>query len=525
MKTSGRGTGTKARGSAMRQLIGALAVSCALAIVSSASAADCASLAGRKAASGVVVKTQHVATGEKIGAGPLSWSAPRAFCRVQARLAPAAGSDIQVEVWLPDAAGWNGKLLGAGNGGYGGTILLPYFYMLPALKRGYAAAGTDMGHETPFGTISARWAYGHPQKLIDWAYRANHLTTLFAKDIIRAYYGSAPRRSYFQGCSDGGREALMEASRYPSDYDGIISGAPASPWTRTLTDFVSNYQALNGAPGAELPDSDLKLLHSAVLARCDTLDGVKDGIVSYPPACHFDPAVLRCRPGQHQGCLNDAQVRAVRKIYQGAWADGVRISSGFQPGSELNWNPWIIGPTSAQAQFGTEFFRWMVYGSPSWSPTGSDIGRDFAAAEQRIGGLLNSDNPDLRAFVRRGGRLLLYQGWADPAIPPGNMITYYDGLTKELGADAARVRLFMIPGMSHCGWGNGLGVVVDTLDPLDRWVAGGVAPQRLLAPAGSLLRQPLCAWPKRALWTGNGSASDAASFVCAMPREASRLSP
>ena len=326
IKTIDRQIGTKAqRGSAMRQLIGALAVSCALAVVSSARAADCESLMGRRAASGLVVKAQHFAAGEKIGAGPLPWAAPRAFCRVQARLTPAAGSDIQVEVWLPDAAGWNGKLLGAGSGGYAGTLIIPYFEMVPALGRGYAAAGTDMGHETPFGTITARWAYGHPQKLIDWAYRANHLTSLFAKEMIRAYYGSAPRRSYFQGCSDGGHEALMEASRYPADYDAVIAGAPASPWTRTMTEFIWNYQALNGAPGAELTDSDLKLIHSAVLARCDALDGVKDGIVSFPPACNFNPAVLLCKSGQRQGCLNAAQVRAIRRIYQGARADGAQI--------------------------------------------------------------------------------------------------------------------------------------------------------------------------------------------------------
>ena len=519
MKTIDHEIGTKAhRGSAMRQLIAALAISCALAIVSSARAADCESLTGRRAASGVVVKAQHYAAGEKIGAGSLPWTAPRAFCRVQARLTPAPGSDIRVEVWLPDVAGWNGKLLGAGNGGYGGTIVIPNFAMLPALRRGYASAGTDMGHESPFGAITARWAYGHPQKLIDWAYRANHLTALFAREMVGAYEGSAPRRSYFQGCSDGGREALMEALRYPADYDGIIAGAPVSPWTRTMTEVIWNHQALSGAPGAQLTDNDLKLIHSAVLARCGALDGVKDGTVSYPPACNFDPAVLLCKPGQREGCLNDAQVRGVRKVYQGARLDGEQISSGFAPGSELNWDPWIIGPNAWQAQFGTEFFRWMVYKDKNWTPAGSDVGRDFADAEQRTGRMLNSDSPNLRAFVRRGGKLLLFQGWADAAVPPGNIIAYYETLTKELGANADQVRLFMVPGMSHCGWGvAGFDVVFDVLDPLDRWVQDNVAPERLMAPAKAPLTQPLCAWPKRAHWTGSGSTSDTASFVCAAP--------
>ena len=524
MKTSDREIDTNAHlGGAVRHLIAALAVSCALVIVSSARAADCESLADRRAASGIAVKAQHLAAGEKIAAGRLSWAAPRAFCRVQARLTPAAGSTIRVEVWLPDTAAWNGKLLGAGSGGYGGTVVIPFFAMLPALKRGYAAAGTDMGHDTPFATaITARWAYHHPQKVVDWAYRANHLTTLFAKEMIRAYYASAPRRSYFQGCSDGGREALMEALRYPADYDGIIAGAPSAPWTRTMTDFIWNYQALSGVPGAQLTDSDLRLIHSAVLARCDVLDGVKDGIVSDPPACRFDPAVLLCKPGQRQGCLNDAQVRGVRRIYQGARVAGVQISSGFAPGSELNWDPWIIGPKAWQAQFGAEFFRWMVYKSPNWTPTDFDVGRDFANAEQRMGRILNSNSPDLRPFVRRGGKLLLFQGWADAAIPPGNMITYYDALTKELAASADQVRLFMVPGMSHCGWGApGPDVVFDVVDPLDRWVQHGVPPERLTAPAEAHMTQPLCAWPKRARWTGSGSSGDAATFVCTAPHGAS----
>lgn len=532
MKTIDRHMATETyRWSAMRQLTGALAIFCALAVVSSARAADCESLMGRKAASGVVVKAQHFAAGEKVGAGPQAWTAPRAFCSVQARLTPDTGSDIQVELWLPDAAGWNGKLLGGGNGGFGGNFDMPHMEMLPALKRGYATAGTDMGHESPgpLGPTTARWAYGHPQKVIDWGYRAIHLTNLFAKQMIRAYYGSAPQRSYFQGCSDGGHEALMEALRYPADYDGIISGAPASPWTRTMTDFVSNYQALSGAPDANLTDGDLKLIHSAVLARCDALDGVKDGIVSNPQACNFDPAVLLCKAGQRQGCLNGAQVRAVRKIYQGLQADGVQISSGFEPGSELNWNPWVIGPNALDAKFGIGFYRWIVYKNPNWAPAGSDIGRDFADAEQRTGRMLNSDTPDLRAFVRRGGKLLLYQGWADPVVPPGNIITYYDALAKELGAKADQVRLFMVPGMSHCFLGGDGPNVFDTVGPLDQWVEGGVAPERLIATkyqnndpsAKALMTRPLCAWPKRARWTGSGSVSDAASFVCAAPRGAS----
>ena len=528
MKIIDRGIGTEARdGSALRQLVAALAVICALALVSSAKAADCASLTGRKAATGVVIKAQHFAAGEKVPAGRHPWAAPRAFCRVQARLTPTAGSDIQLEVWLPDTPGWNGKFLGAGSGGYGGTLVIPYFDMLPALKSGYAAAGTDMGHETPFGTISARWAYGQPQKLIDWDYRANHLTSVFAKEMVRSYYGSAPHRSYFKGCSDGGHEALMEALRYPADYDGIITGAPASPWTRTMTDFIWNYQAL-GAPGAELTDGDLKLIHNAVLDSCDTLDGVKDGFVSYPPACHFDPAVLLCKTGQRQGCLNDAQVRAVRRIYQGAQVDGVGISSGFAPGSELDWDPWIIGPKAMGTQFSIEFFRWMVYKDPNWAPTGSDVGRDFADAEQRMGAMLNSNSPDLGAFMDRGGKLLLYQGWADPAIPPANIIAYYDALQKKLGTHADQVRLFMVPGMSHCYGGAGPNVF-DTVDPLDHWVEGGAPPERLIATkyqddddsAKVLMTRPLCAWPKRARWSGKGSTSDAASFVCAAPGETS----
>lgn len=499
---------------------------------------DCASLVGRKAGAGVVEKAAEVAKGQKIGSNPfVALPAPRSFCRLQARLTPAAGSDIRVEVWLPDAAGWNGKLLGSGNGGFGGSIEGPYFSMYPALARGYATAGTDMGHETPAGQTTARWAYGHRQKLIDWAYRANHLTALFAKAMILAYYGSGTRKSYFQGCSDGGREALMEALRFPDDYDGIISGAPASPWTRQMTDFVWDDLAVHGTPGADLSDADLKLLHKAVLARCGAFDGVKDGIVSYPPACHFDPAVLLCKPGQHEECFNRAQVSAVRKIFRGArMSDGQQISSGFPPGSEANWKGWITGPKAQQPQFGIQFYRWMVYGEPSWIPAHFDFARDYALAERRVGWMIDSDRPDLSAFMRRGGKLILYQGWADPAISPGNIIAYYEALTKNLGAAADQVRLFMVPGMSHCLGGDGPNVF-DTLGALNQWVEHGVAPKRLIAskyegvmgdvlaylghPEKPVMTRPLCAWPKRAHWNGTGSTNEAASFVCATPKASS----
>jgi pimeloyl-ACP methyl ester carboxylesterase len=512
--------------------VGTLVAACALSTVSSAWASDCASLTGRRIGSGVVESAVHLDRGDKLGkswAGvpaPDALPAPRGFCRVRARLTPVAGSDIGVEVWLPDAKGWNGKLLGSGNGGFGGGIF--DFFMYPALARGYATAGTDTGHGSD-NPMNARWAYGHPQSLIDWAYRANHLTAGFAKAIIQAYYGTAARRSYFEGCSDGGREALMEARRYPDDYEGIISEAPASPFTRQMTGFIWDYQALQ-APGAELTDADLNLIHRSVLADCGALDGVKDGFVSYPPACHFDPAALLCKAGQRENCLNPAQVEAVRRIFEGPRTnDGQQISSGFLPGSEIDWKPWITGPNAGQSQFGLQFFRWMVYGRPSWTPVGFEFGRDFALAEHRVGWMLDSDNPDLRAFARHGGKLLLYQGWADPVVAPGNIITYYKLLTTDLGPLAKQARLFMVPGMSHC-WGGAGPNVFDALGALNRWVEHDEAPERLVAtkydngiagdlglPAKPLMTRPICAWPRRERWKGIGSTKAAANFICVGP--------
>jgi hypothetical protein len=506
---------------------GTLIAVCALTYVSSAWASDCASLAGRRIEAAVIEGAVHLDRGDKLDKSSSALQAPRGFCRVRARLTPVQGSDIRVEVWLPDSTGWNGKLLGSGNGGFGGGIF--NFFMYPALARGYATAGTDTGHRSA-NPMSARWAYGHRQSLIDWAYRANHLTARFAKAIIRAYYGTAARRSYFQGCSDGGREALMEARRYPDDYDGIISGAPASPFTRQMTGFIWNYQALQ-APGAELTDGDLKLIHRSVLADCGSLDGVKDGFVSYPPACHFDPAALLCKSGQQrQECLNPAQVEAVRRIFEGPRTNsGQQISSGFPPGSEIDWKAWITGPNAAQSQFGLQFFRWMVYGEPSWTPAGFKFGRDFMLAEHRVGWMLDSDNPDLRAFARHGGKLLLYQGWADPAVAPGNIITYYKLLTTDLGTLANHARLFMVPGMSHC-WGGAGPNVFDALGALNRWVEHDVAPERLVAtkydhdiagdlglPAKPLMTRPLCPWPMREQWKGVGTSDTAANFLCVRP--------
>ncbi len=260
--------------------------------------------------------------------------APADFCRISVTLTPSSDSEILAEVWLPDPAKWNGKFLGSGNGGFGGTVVGPMLDMRKALAKGYATAGDDLGHEATSMIPDGTWVIGHPEKVKDFAYRADHVTAEFAKAMIAAYYGRAPQLSYFRGCSNGGHEALMEAQRYPADYDGIIAGAPANSWTHIMVNFLSNETALFAAPGGQIPHDKLAMIQKAVLAKCDALDGVKDGIINDPSKCHFDPKELLCKSGDAPECLTQPQVDALSKIYSGPIDPNTKKASipDFRPG-------------------------------------------------------------------------------------------------------------------------------------------------------------------------------------------------
>jgi feruloyl esterase len=504
--------------------LGLLAATCAAGMAQAAP--SCEGLAGAKIADGVVESARPTAASDTIvlGGGMPGLPAGAAFCRVKLRLKPTPASDIQAEVWLPAAGAWNGKLLGGGNGGYGGSLAGPIIAMRGAVARGYVAAGTDMGH-TVVSDIDASWALNQPEKVKDFGYRANHLTALAAKALSAAYYGSGPKLSYFHGCSDGGREALAEAQRFPEDYDAIAAGAPANPWTRLMSAFVWNSRAAAAAP---LATSKLSVLTRAVMSQCDKLDGVQDGVLENPKACRFDPGVVQCKAGDHADCLTAAEVATARKIYAGPTTKAGRsIYPGFAPGGEaVGWDGWITGAKASQGRFGTEFYRYMVFGDPHWDAAGFDIDRDLKIAQSRQGKTLDTDNPDLSAFKARGGKLILYQGWADAAIPPQSTIDYYTAAKARTRGSDEMLRLFMVPGMSHCLLGPGPNVF-DVLSTLDSWRSNWTAPERIVAtkydndlfaylglPAKPVRTRPLCAYPKIARWNGSGSTDEAANFAC-----------
>lgn len=495
---------------------------------------SCEALTAMKLNNGKIDAATSLTGGATVNleAGQPGLPAPAAFCRVQATLTPVPGSSIKVEVWLPERADWNGKLLGAGNGGFGANMLLPSLLMRGAIDKGYAAVGTDMGHVGE-SDVDASWALNAPEKIRDYGWRANHVGAETAKQVIAAYYEGPLAASYFHGCSDGGRQALTLAQRYPGDYDAIIAGAPAVPWTRMASAFTSNAIAA-GKPGGDLPMAKLKLLQTASLGQCDSLDGVTDGVIDDPRACHFDPAKLACKGAGGDDCLTPGEVATAKLLYEGPkTADGKSFYPGFAPGAEAEagtWSQWLTGSNSQHVKFGTQFFRYFVHGDPDWQLSAFSLDRDYVLAKARVGADLDTDRTDLNAFFKRGGKLILYHGWNDAGIPPQNTVDYYQRVVAaNPRAAATSVRLFMVPGMSHCFAGPGPNIF-DPLGAIDGWRQGGAAPERIVAtkydndlfayiglPAKAGRTRPLCPFPKVARWDGKGSTDDAESFTCEGP--------
>jgi pimeloyl-ACP methyl ester carboxylesterase len=494
----------------------------------------CEALTGMALKDGKVDSATSLAGGDMVNveAGKPGLPAPTAFCRVQATLSPVAGSTIKVEVWLPERANWNGKLLGTGNGGFGTNMFLPSLLMRGAVQKGYAAVGTDMGHLGE-SDVDGSWALNAPEKIRDYGWRANHVGAETAKQVVAAFYAGTLAASYFYGCSDGGREALTLAQRYPADYDAIIAGAPAIPWTRLASAFAGNAVAAE-KPGADLSLAKLKLLQAASLGQCDGLDGVKDGVIDDPRNCQVDPAKLACKSGDGADCLTSDEVATAKLLYEGPKTpDGKSFYPGFAPGAEAgegSWATWLTGSNSQHAKFATQFFSNFVYANPEWQLSEFNLDRDYTVAKARVGGDLDADKADLEAFFKRGGKLILYHGWNDPGIPAQNTMDYYERVVAaNPRAAATSVRLFMVPGMLHCIAGPGPNIF-DPLAPLDSWRQGGPAPERIIAtkydnelfayvglPAKAGRTRPLCAFPKIAKWDGKGSTDDAASFACEAP--------
>lgn len=513
-------------------------VAALVAISRPAAAQTCEKLTALKLVNTTVTTAQSVAAGAFTpSAGPAGpYKELPGFCRVTGVIKPTADSDIRFEVWMP-SAGWNGRFQGIGNGGFAGSISQPA--LAAAVGRGYSAASTDTGHTTS----DASWALGHPEKTVDYGHRAIHEMTEKAKAIINAFYGNGPKRSYFASCSNGGRQALMEAQRYPNDYDGIIAGAPANYFTHILTGFAWNLQATTIDPGSFIPPSKLKAIETAALGACDDRDGVTDGVLDDPTQCRFDPSVLLCKGADSDACLTEKQVIALKKIYAGPrTSKGEQIIPGFVPGGETGpggWQTWVTGAGSnkgLQFFFSSQTFANMVYSNPNWDLKTFDLEKDNKLADEKLASILNATDPNLKPFKARGGKLILYHGWSDAALPPVNTINYFQSVVAKMGQrdTSAFVRLYMVPGMQHCGGGPGpsvFGAAVNAIASdaqhdmtvaIERWVEDRVAPEQIIAskrqgvdPKSPPVRtRPLCPYPQTARYKGSGSTDDAANFVC-----------
>jgi feruloyl esterase len=484
--------------------------------------ASCESLAKLGLANTEIIAAQVVGAGEftpPAGRGPMPPNAPSfkelpSFCRVQATSRPSGDSEIKIEVWLP-VSGWNGKFQAVGNGGWNGAI--SYGPLGTAVRRGYAAASTDTGH----AGASASFALGHPEKLTDFAYRAVHEMTIASKAIIANFYGNSPKYSYWNGCSTGGRQGLKEAQRFPGDFDGVIAGAPANFQTHLHVWSVAVAQAVHKEPGSYIPPEKYPIIHKAALEACDALDGLKDGLIQDPTRCHFDPKVLQCAGDDSSACLTAAQVEAARAIYAPVKNSrtGEEIFPSMEPGSELRWGA-LAGPKAAPVA--TDTFTYVVYKDPSWDWRTMNLDSDVALADKIDNGLINATDPSLQPFFAHQGKLILYHGWSDQLIAPGNTVNYYNSVVKRLGAPktADSIRLFMIPGMAHCGGGEGPNTF-DMVSALEQWVEQGRAPEQIAASHrqnGTVDRtRPLCRYPQVARYKGSGSIDDAANFICAQP--------
>jgi feruloyl esterase len=450
------------------------------------------------------------------GGPPANFAALPAFCRIAGTIQPTPDSDIRFEVWLP-LSGWNGKFVGGGNGVWAGSIA--YGDMVTPLAHGYATAASDVGHQgSPMdGTFFA----GHPEKLTDFGHRAVHETAVAAKAIISAFYGNAPTRSLYVSCSTGGRIGLMEAYRYPEDYDGISAMAPANPMVPLMVSSLWTGAATMKDPASGIPPVKFALVHQAALEACDANDGVKDGIITNPPACHFDPGVLECKAGDAADCLTGPQVTALRAIYAGPRnpRTGKQIFPGFSVGSEAQVAVLTMGKEPFPVA--TSFFRGSVFNDSSWDFLSFDYDHDVDRAMAYGSDAIDVPPTGLARFFAGNRKLLLSHGWADGLIPPQSTINFYQALVQDIGQRRAGqdVRLFMVPGMGHCGGGSGPSNI-DMLGAIDQWVQTGNAPEQLVAsnPPGRPVRtRPLCPHPKVAAYIGHGDTDEAQNFRCETP--------
>jgi feruloyl esterase len=436
-----------------------------------------------------------------------------AFCEVVGVIAPAPESRIGVVYRLP--RNWNGKLLGLGGGGWAGNVTLEI--AAPGLTRGYATAQTDGGHP---GTGLRDTSWANDTTITDFAFRAVHQMTVVGKQVVAKYYGREHSHAYFQGCSTGGRQALMEVQRYPRDYDGVIAGAPVYNLITQTSAIVRN-QAFS-REGARLTAEHLEALNAAALKACDTKDGLKDGIVTDPRLCDFDPGALACKDDSKGVCLTPPQLAAVRSMYAGVKTSaGETVSPPLTRGGELDWGRFIAatGPATGSAAVGIDGLRGALFGNPDFDYDSFEPDRDYRRArDSAFARLYEAADPDISAFIERGGKLLLWHGWDDAGPSPFVTIDYFERMRQvtapKVDSFDESVRFFLAPGVYHCKGGPGADQF-DLLGTIDAWVDKGTAPESMLATrADGSLSRPLCRYPALPRYKGKGKAAEASSFTC-----------
>lgn len=505
-------------------------------------AATCDSLKSMSLPSTTISLAQSYAAGQVIAG---TTAAPVDLCRVVGTIMPASDSNINFEVWMP-ASNWTGRYEQVGNGGFAGSIA--YGPLVAVAANNNAAASTDDGTSQPPGQPGGSFALNHPERVKDFGFRAVHMTNVNAKAIVTAFYGKAPSYSYFNGCSKGGQESLMEAQRYPDDFDGILGGAAASDWLPLMAGFVWDTQLVADSPNPGfLLSANLPALAAAASAQCA---GAKlfptDDFFDDPAECHFNAQALLCTGTPGSSCLTQAQIDAVEAVIYGpqtAW--GQHIAVGYEP-EFLLWAGIITQATptpadaTAQAFFGVGFYTNFITPSmPLNGPGSFDVNFSPFVAASQIDSFLTAYDPDLRKFSQRGGKLIQYHGWADPLVAPRFSVNYFNRVVKFNRKHGHReealrdtqdfFRLFMAPGMGHCGGGPGLNsfgqvgqgggsgpAESDIFSALEKWVETGIAPEKIIATGGTpsnTFTRPLCPYPQKARYM-SGDPAGADSFVC-----------
>lgn len=460
-----------------------------------------------------------------------------AFCQIKGQATPTSDSLVNFEMWVP-ASGWNGKLVTTGNGGY--SPALNYGDMAYAMRQGYAVMGGDTGHQST-DPNEMFWGVGHPEKIKDWGTRSVHAITVPGKAILAQLQGKAAARAYYYGCSTGGHQGYAEVQNYPTDFDGVIAGDPGNNRVALNAEFLWRFQSnhvANDNSTLILTSAKAKLITQKAVAACDSLDGVADGVIGDPRACTssvFNIDSLLCTAGDAADCLTQAQIDAAKKIYQGPRnaRTQAQIYPGLVVGSESGWSSYWGGNG---VPVRSDFWALWSFDNPQWNWWTFDWDRDYTYTQAKLSPLVDQVNPNISAFKAAGGKLITYQGWADPVVNPIDTIAYYDQVKAAQGSQAATdsfFRLFMVPGMGHCSgspmgapvnFGNQGGSVPnptpanDVLMAMDQWVDKGIAPDSIVASkvtSGAVTAtRPLCAYPKKAVYKGSGSTDDAANFSC-----------